>query len=59
MKKILFFAIAMVAISFATSCGGSATNSSSDVDSVKADTTNVDSANVADSANVDSTAFLK
>ena len=43
MKKILFFAITMVALSFATSCGSSATNSSNDVDSVKTDSVNVDS----------------
>lgn len=59
MKKILFFAITMVALSFATSCGNSATNSSNDVDSVKTDTASVDSASVADSVNVDSTAFSK
>lgn len=59
MKKILFFAIAMVALNFATSCGSSATNSSNDVDSVKTDTASVDSASVADSVNVDSTAFSK
>lgn len=49
----------MVALSFATSCGSSATNSSNDVDSVKTDTVSVDSASVAYSVNADSTAFLK
>lgn len=59
MKKILFFVAAIAALSFATSCSGSATKASDDVDSTKVDTVSVDSAVVADSVNVDSTAISK
>lgn len=57
MKKILFAAFAVVAVSFA-SCGNqfksNVTNDSTNVDSTNVDTTHVDSVHV-DSLNTDST----
>ena len=59
MKKILFFAVAFVAIRFADFCSTSSTHSQNGSDSTMVDTLNVDSNSVVDSANVDSTTLLK
>lgn len=59
MKKILFFVATFVAFSFATSCSNSATQSNNGADTTSVDSVNVDSASVADSVSVDSTASVK